>query len=125
MNEEAREKGKLLSFLVASTGGNVTAPEQMVDAQLEKFSHIKQVDTNDALVDALVALSSVESQEERMEIICILIMKCLKLCTVLKFHEFITEYPEQMFDYFQDHPEIRENQEERKRSMDELFLGLK
>ena len=105
---DMNEKAKFLAFMVASTGGNITATEEIVNESLESFKAVKQVDTNDALVDALVAISSVESQQERMEIILILMMKTVTLCNVLKMQPFILEYPEKMFKYISEHPEVRE-----------------
>lgn len=105
---EMNDKAKFLAFIVATTGGNIVAPEEVINESLESFKAVKQVDTNDALVDALVALASVESQQERMEIILILMMKMLTLCTVLKMQPFILEYPEKMFKYVGEHPEVRE-----------------
>lgn len=105
---EMNEKARFLSFLVASTGGNIIAPEEVINSNLESFKAVKQIDTNDALVDTLVALANVESQQERMEIILILMMKMLNLCTILKMQPFIMQYPEDMFKYISEHPEVRE-----------------
>lgn len=58
-------KAKFLAFMVASTGGNITAPKEIVNESLESFKAVKQVDT-------------------------------------------ILEYPEKMFKYISEHPEVRE-----------------
>jgi hypothetical protein len=111
MNREENnmsEQARFLSFLIASTGSNITVPEEVLNQEMENFKCVKQVDTNDALVDALVAISQVDSQQERMEIILILMMKLVTLCNVIKMQPFILEYPEKMFKYVGEHPEVRE-----------------
>lgn len=80
---------KFMAFLVASMGADITAPEGVFTEELKSFKEARDYSSNDEAVDSLVAMSRVDSPQERLEIIEILIMKLLTLNNISKLVVFL------------------------------------
>mgnify|MGYP003589514805 CR=1 FL=1 len=98
---------KLLCIIVTAAGQDITAPEEIVKSEMESFKAIKNIEDNDALIDCLVAMNNVESDQEKLEIIKVICMKMLPLTKIFKMISFLNEYGAHMFEYFKEHPDVR------------------
>lgn len=98
---------KLLCVIVTAAGQDITAPEEIIKSEMESFKAIKNIMDNDALIDCLVAMDNVESDQEKLEIIKALCMKMLPLTKTFKLMSFLQEYGAHMFEYFKEHPDVR------------------
>lgn len=114
---------KFLAFLVTSSGGDITAPEEVLRSEMQSFVELKNEADNDEAVDSMVALSRTDSQQERLEIIKLLSMKFLSVTTVMKLESFLHDYVIHTFDYLKDHPEARDQDPEGKckRAIEDMF----
>ena len=99
---------KFLAFLIASMGADIIAPEGVFTEELKSFKETRDYSSNDEAVDSLVAVSRVDSPQERLEIIEILIMKSLTLNNISKLTAFLRNYTHHVLDYLNEHPECRE-----------------
>jgi hypothetical protein len=97
---------KLLCIIVTAAGQDITAPEEIVKSEMESFKAIKNIEDNDALIDCLVAMDNVESDQEKLEIIKVICMKMLPLTKTFKMMSFLQEYGAHMFEYFEEHPDV-------------------
>lgn len=116
-SKEAHEK--FLAFLVASMGADITAPDGVLNQEMESFKEIRNVEDDDEAVDALVAVSRTESQQGRLEIVQILCMRLLTLNNCSKLAAFLREYTHHMLDYLNEHPEHRD-QNPQEKAMDAI-----
>ena len=98
---------KLLCVMVTVAGQDITAPEEIVKSEMESFKTIKNIEDNDALIDCLVAMNNVESDQEKLEIIKALCMKMLPLTKTFKLMSFLRDYGAHMLEFFKEHPDIR------------------
>lgn len=114
---------KFLTFLVASVGGDITAPEEVLRSEMQSFVELKNEADNDEAVDSMVALSRIDSQQERLEIIKLLSMKFLSVTTVMKLESFLRDYVTHILGYLKDHPEARDPDSEGKgkRAIEDIF----
>ena len=117
---------KFMAFLIVSIGANITAPEGVFTEELKSFKEVRDYSSNDEAVDSLVAVSRVDSPQERLEIIEILIMKLLTLSNISKLSTFLGNYTHHVLDYLNEHPECREEHPQDKAMdvMKDMFGGL-
>lgn len=126
MDDKTRKQDaqqKFLAFLLTTSGGDITAPEPLLEQEVAQFKEVKRVSENDEVVDALVAVARTDSQQERLEIIEILSMKLLTLTQILKLQTFLHDYVTHTMEYLKDHPEARDPDVEGKamRSIEDMF----
>ena len=117
---------KFMAFLVASMGADITAPEGVFTEELKSFKEARDYSSNDEAVDSLVAVSRVDSPQERLEIIEILIMKLLTLNNISKLAVFLRNYTHHVLEYLNEHPECREEhpQDKAMDAIKDMFGGL-
>ena len=111
MDDKTRKQNaeqKSLAFLLTLIGGDITAPEPLLEQEVAQFKEVRRVSENDEAVDALIAVARTDSQQERLEIIEILSMKLLTITQILELQTFLRDYVLHTVKYLNDHPETRD-----------------
>ena len=122
--QQARDK--FMAFLITSMGANIAAPMPLIEEELKNYKHIKSLDESDEALDCAIALDKVESPEERMEIVQILVMKYLRANDIHQMVDNLHDYTEHLLEYARDHEDARDPNAEKnaKNAMDGLMDGL-
>lgn len=121
-DRKVSEQEKFLMFLITAIGGDVTAPNEIINEEMKSFKQVHSIEDNDEVSDAMIALSRCGSSEEKLEAIEILAMRFITLKDIMRLSAFLKEYVRHLLDYIQEHPEAREQNPETK-TMD-LLNGM-
>lgn len=111
-NTDAKEQ--FLMFLLTAMGGDITAPNDIINEEMRAFKHILLIEDNDEVSDAMIALSRCGSPEEKLEAIEILAMRFIGLKDIMRLRNFLSEYIVHVLEYLKEHPEAREQNPETK-----------
>lgn len=105
---------KFMAFMVMSSGGDIIAPEPIFNEKAKEFKYANPTNyvDNDNLTDMMCLLSKVDSQEERVEIIKVLIMKFITTLGCLELRNFTGEYVQTILEYLRDNPDARQKPDE-------------
>lgn len=116
--QQARDK--FMAFLITSMGVNITGPMPVIEEELKNYKNIKSLDQSDEALDCVIALDKVESPEERMEIVQILIMKYLRVNDINQMIDNLLDYTAHLLEYARNHEDARDPNAETN-DMDGLF----
>ena len=117
--EQAREHDKFMLFMLTMMGGNVTAPQEIVRKHMDTFKCIRSAEDDDNVIDATVALSKCETQDEKLEAVKILVMQFLTTTDIHRLITFLRDFSVDILGYLRDHEEYRE-----KMSSDDIMKNM-
>jgi hypothetical protein len=100
-------KKQFLTMMLLGMGANIPAPEEIFKQQIENFKYIKSIDESNETLDCLIALDKVEKEQERLEIIKILIMESLTIVTANQLIDDLQKYSVETLEYLKDHEDKR------------------